>query len=420
MSRKLLFTFLFFYWLLSLLAQSFSQTIAVNPKGVNVNSQGATTVFLTFGNLQNYRPAEATWCGDIISAAPDLGLKCNPAASYGFLPTRYDQSKRSGNNAYTDVMSIPASVARRAYQAAARGEDARFFYVRRFISTNGGPDQFIDVTCRLSGGGARVPFSLTDVKLSFTNQETQVLFAQADKPLSPVKAEITYTGTGRLKGRWEVVLPGEELPEEKDLLTEATLPFEERATQRRYTQLSRFNNFLPPTGKFILPGPDVSRLPHNVDGTYLILLRIEASDDREADSSLTAINAGPDTVHSGAVAGFPLPVLRYVIGNADNFVNNNSDALQLLLPKENAALSASKNIDFAWGEISGASFYELEIQDAAGKHILFAWLRAGTKTYRAPSWLKEKATSLQWRVVAKDQNGKAISTSALRQFRLLQ
>lgn len=420
MNRKLLFTFLFFYWLLSLLAQSFSQTIAVNPKGVNVNSQGATTVFLTFGNLQNYRPAEATWCGDVISAAPDLGLKCNPAAIYGFLPARYDRSKRSGNNAYTDVMSIPPSVARRAYQAAARGEDARFFYVRRFISTNGGPDQFIDVTCRLSGGGARVPFSLTDVKLSFTNQETQVLFAQADKPLPPVKAEITYTGTGRLKGRWEVVLPGEELPAEKDLLTEATLPFEERATQRRYTQLSRFNNFLPPTGKVILPGPDVSRLPRNVDGTYLILLRIEASDDREADSSLTAINAGPDTVHSGAVAGFPLPVLRYVIGNADNFVNSTSDALQLLLPKENAALSASKNIDFAWGEISGASFYELEIQDAAGKHILFAWLRAGTKTYRAPSWLKEKATSLQWRVVAKDQNGKAISTSALRQFRLLQ
>ena len=319
MNRKLLFTFLFLYWLLSLLAQSFSQTIAVNPKGVNVNSQGATTVFLTFGNLQNYRPAEATWCGDIISAAPDSGLKCNPATIYGFLPARYDHSKRSGNNAYTDVMSIPASVARRAYQAAARGEEARFFYVRRFISTTGGPDQFVDVTCRLSGGGARVPFSLTDVKLSFINQETQVLFAQAEKPLPPIKAEITYTGTGRLKGRWEVVLPGEELPEEKDLLTEATLPFEERATQRRYTQLSRFNQFLPPTGKVILPGPDVSRLPHNVDGTYLILLRLEASDDREADSSLTAINAGPDTVHSGAVAGFPLPVLRYVIGNADNF-----------------------------------------------------------------------------------------------------
>ncbi len=419
MNRKLRFICLFLFWLLSLMAQGFSQTIAVNPKGVNVNSQGATTVFLTFGNLQNYRPAEATWCGDVIAATPDLGLKCNPAAIYGFLPTRYDQSKRSGNNAYTDVMSIPASVARRAYQAAARGEEARFFYVRRFISTTGGPDQFVDVTCRLSGGGARVPFSLTDVKLLFANQETQVLFAQADKPLPPLKAEITYTGTGRLKGRWEVVLPGEELPEEKDLLTEATLPFEERATQRRYTQLSRFNQFLPPTGKFMLPGPDVSRLPRNVDGTYLILLRLEASDDREADSSLTTINAGPDTVHSGAVAGFPMPVLRYVIGSADNFVNGTTDALSLLLPKANAALNANKAVDFVWGEISGASFYELEIQDAAGKHILYAWLRSGTKTYRAPSWLKDKATNLQWRVIAKDQNGKAISTSALSQFRLL-
>ena len=35
-------------------------------------------------------------------------------------------------------------------------------------------------------------------------------------------ARIAYTGTGRLIGRWEIVLPGEELPTPEDLLTEAT------------------------------------------------------------------------------------------------------------------------------------------------------------------------------------------------------
>ena len=396
----------------------FAQTIAVNPKGVNVNSQGATTVFLTFGNLRDYRPAEATWCGDLISAAPDQGLKCNPASIYGFLPARYDRSKRSGNNAYTDVMSIPSSVARRAYQAAARGEDARFFYVRRFVSTTGGPDQFVDVTCRLTGGGARVPFSLTDVKLVFGKEETQILFAEAGKPLPPVKADITYNGTGRLKGRWEVVLPGEELPSERDLLTEATLPFEERGLQKRYTQLSRFNVFLPPTGRFTLPGPDVTRLPMKVEGTYLLLLRIEASDDREGDSNLTNVNAGPDTVHSGAVAGFPLPVLRYVIGGSGQAASLAGAGLQLLLPRDDALLEARRPIDFTWIEVPNATFYELELQDAAGKNLLFAWLRSNLRSYRAPSWLKDKTETVRWRVVAKDQNGKAISESGFRTVRL--
>jgi hypothetical protein len=406
--------------LLLLIARpSFAQTIAVNPKGVNVNSQGATTVFLTFGNLGTYRAAEGTWCGSLISAAPDQGLKCNPATIYGLLPSRYDRSRRSGNNAYTDIMSIPPSVARRAYQAAVNGEDSRFFYVRRFVSTTGGPDQYVDVTCRLTGGGARVPFSLTDVKLLFGKEDAQILFAEADKPLPPVKADITYTGTGRLKGRWEVVLPGEELPDERDLLTEATLPFEERGLQKRYTQLSRFNIFLPPTGKYSLPGPDVARLPRKVEGTYLILLRIEASDDREGDSNLAAVNAGPDTVHSGAVAGFPLPVLRYVVGGLAQGVTPVTTALQLLLPRDNVSLDARRPLDFTWAEVPQASFYEVEIQDAEGRNLFFAWLRSGIKSYRAPSWLKDKTDILRWRVIAKDQAGKAIRESGFRTLRLL-
>lgn len=407
-------------WFFVLALPACAQTIAVNPKGVNVNSQGATTVFLTFGNLRDYRPAEATWCGDLISAAPDQGLKCNPASIYGFLPARYDRSRTSGNNAYTDVMSIPPSVARRAYQAAAQGEDSRFFYVRRFVSTTGGPDQYVDVTCRLTGGGARVPFSLTDVKLMFGKEETQILFAERGKPLPPVKADITYTGTGRLKGRWEVVLPGEELPDERDLLTEATLPFEERGLQKRYTQLSRFNVFLPPTGRYTLPGPDVTRLPMKVEGTYLLLLRIEASNDREGNSDLAAVNAGPDVVHSGAVAGFPLPVLRYVIGGIGQGTALAGATLQLLTPRNDAALDARRPIDFTWIAVPNASFYELEIQDADGKNILFAWLRSGLRSYRAPSWLKDKAEAVRWRVIAKDQNGKAISDSGFRNLRLTQ
>ena len=41
-----------------------------------------------------------------------------------------------------------------------------------------------------------------------------------------------------------------------DLLTEGTLPPELRGTQRRWTELERFNVFLPPTGEATFDGPD--------------------------------------------------------------------------------------------------------------------------------------------------------------------
>ncbi len=248
------------------------------------------------------------------------------------------------------------------------------------------------MTCRLTGGGARVPFALTDVKLTF-DVEAPVLYLKPGEKPPPLQAEISYNGTGRLKGRWEVVLPGEELPEERDLLTEASLPIEERALQRRYTQLERFNVFLPPTGKYTLPGPDVARLPNTAEGLYLVLLRVEASDDKEGDSDLAAVGAGAGVVHSGAVAGFPLPVLRYFVGGSQSapVTASAQKRLALLQPNDEAVLSLGQPVDFSWAEDGQAAFYRLEVEDAQGQPVLSALLPAGSGVYRAPSWLKEKA-----------------------------
>src|SRR5258708_7148495 len=91
-----------------------AQTIRVSPNEVNGYSQGATSVLLTFGGIVNKRPAEATWCGALIPATPDLGSQCDPSKIFGRLPQRYDQSTLSGSNAFTDVMSVTPAVARRA------------------------------------------------------------------------------------------------------------------------------------------------------------------------------------------------------------------------------------------------------------------------------------------------------------------
>src|SRR5688500_17274460 len=136
--------------------------VTVSPSSITAYSQGATSAYLTFGNVVDLQPAEATWCGEIIPAAPDIGFRCDPTTIFGVLPARYDQSRLNGAR-YTDIMSITPTVARRAYTDAVSGSDSRFFYVKHFIGTNGNPDQFVPVTIRLSGNGAGVPFSLTGV-----------------------------------------------------------------------------------------------------------------------------------------------------------------------------------------------------------------------------------------------------------------
>lgn len=315
-------------------------------------------------------------------------------------------------------MSIPPSVARRAYQAAVDGDTSSFFYVRRFINTAGGPDEFVNVTCRMSGGGARTPFSLTDVKLSFAIDKP-VMLLKVDEKVPPVKAEIAYNGTGRLKGRWEVVLPGDDPPSETDLLTEATLPIEERARQRRYTQLSTFNVFLAPDGKYILPGPDVSRLPNSVSGEYLLLLRVEATDEKEGDSNLATVGIGPGVVHSGAVAGFPLPVLRYYVGSGPD--KQLSNELKLLSPDDKLLVSFAEALEFRWSQVAAGTFYRLEIVNMAGQPLLSAVLLPGEGFYRAPPWLKEKVGTgnARWHVVALLRNGQQLTESDWRDFRLI-
>jgi hypothetical protein len=404
-----------------------AQTIRVNPTGVNVNTSGSTTAFLTFGPIRNFRVAEGTWCGELIPATPDLGFKCDPATIFGSLPSRFDRSRSSGNLGFTDIMSIPPSVVRRAYQAAQAGSNPSFFYVRHFVNLGGGgpapppgpdqppggpipplggPDEYVPVTCRLSGGGARTPFALTEVKVSFDTEaaENAVVFVAPGQKPPAINARITYNGTGRLRGRWEVALPGEQPPEDFDLLTEAALPVEQRAQQRRYTQISRFNLFLPPTGKYTLAGPDVARLPVTLEGPYLVLLRIEATDDKEADSDLSAIGVGAGVVHNGAIAGFPLPVLRYFVGGGRPGA---AVSLRMLTPVENATAPIGQPIDFSWTQAPGAALYQLEIADQSGKVILSALLQPLTLNYRAPSWLRGVAPGAvwQWRVSAIDQTG---------------
>jgi hypothetical protein len=419
-------------WLLFASATAHAVT-AVNPFGVNVRSSGPTTVFLTFQNLNAGETAvDAFWCGELNSTVmagnPTLQLPfavqssdpCVPGTIYGRLPVRNDRSRQSNSGAFTnltDVMTIPASVARRAYQDAQAGRNSAFFYVRRFIT--GGVDAFVIVTCRMAGGGARVPLALLDVRIAFEDRDRDapVVVVARDSSLPSFSANIAYNGGGTLKGRWEVMMPGDVEPNDEDLLTEATLPVERRALQRRYTLVERFEVFLPPTGRIDLPGPSPDKLPTAADGPYKVLLRIEASGEKESDSN----TGGGRIAHAGGVAGFPMPVLRYYVGSPDLVSNIASSgalaALTLFAPDVGAQFAKDQSITFSWLDFPGTTMYRLEVAHD-NEEVLSALVKPDAGRYAAPPWLAGNHTgkTLRWRVIALDERGNARAQSRWREF----
>ncbi len=397
-----------------LLASAADAITGRNPTGVNVSSHGPTTVFITFQGLAaGERAVAAFWCGDV-TATGVLGFNpCVPGTIFGSLPLRNDQSTVSGTGGvknFTDIMTIPDSVTRRAFQEALRGNSSEFFYVRQF--RNGGVDTFVTVTCRMAGGGARVPFALTDVKISFAAKggDKAILAVGTGEPLPDFGADIRYNGSGRLKGRWELVYPGDAEPSTRDLLTEATLPVEQRGTQKRYTLLERFEVFLPPTGRYYLPGPRRIRPTTDGGGLYRVLLRIEATDDKEGDSNTLA-----GVAVSGGVAGFPLPVLRYYVGTEEEALDRPvaRGRIGLMLPGSDARILPTK-LEFTWINHPDTAFYKLELVNDQGP-VLSAIVKSTGSSYRAPPWLQRYAgDALRWRVVAIDKNGVGIATSEWR------
>ena len=435
--------FKLFLLILGILSSNVSAVTGRSPTGVNVNSNGSSTVFITFQNLApDEIPVDAFWCGDVFNTGVVVGTNpCVPGTLFGHLPKKLDLSRITGaanaqlggkdsfkstdTNArksaaprnLTDIMSIPTPVIRRAYQEAQKGKSSEFFYVRQF--NNNGINTYVTVTCRMGGGGARTPLSLTRVDLNFksNNGRQPVTFVKQFERLKPLSAKVSYNGSGLLKGRWELVLPGDVEPSPFDLLSEASLPVEQRPLQKHYRLLSRFQKFLPPNGKVIIEGPNVKYLPTAEKGLYRILFRIEASNDKEGNSDTLA-----GIVNTGGVAGFPMPTLRYFVGDSDDYKQNKSyPPINLLLPLNNKTLTADQLV-FSWIDLednTDIATYKIEFyrDDNARSLIASAFIKAGISQYRPiGSTLNRLTSSFLWRVTALDKQGNILSTSPVRQL----
>lgn len=388
--------------------------VRVSPASVTVNSQGPTTAILTYSGVSGYAPAEGTWCASLAPVL-DRGVRCDPATIYGQTPRPSRPVSTAG--VFTDVMSVSASVAQRAYDTAIAGGSPRFYFVRRFeapaMTKVPGVDRYVIVALLLGGGGANAPFALTNVRLR-VDPDVPVLFVKRGTEPSPMTAEIAYTGSGRLRGRWEVVMPGETRPSVRDLMTEGSLPSTERGLQRRYREIERFNVLLLPNGRVTLPGPNPSRLPTTLDGSYTILLRVEASDDARSDLRVT----GSETVvHNGASAGFPMPTLRYIVGATGARVapSRIPQNVRLRLPVAGTTVAPDAALTLSWSDVASAERYRVEIESVAnGAMLLSAIVAPGVGRYAVPPFALPAPGPARWRVTALDAAGRESGRSEWR------
>jgi hypothetical protein len=372
--------------------------ISATPRFMQASISAATSQFITYsftpGNPR-VTVADGIFCTTLTSPAPTTGATATYAcaansefARHPTTATTFQTVQQNGSVVRaTETIRIPSSVTRTAQSLGA----ATFYFVRRFD-----PQGFAVVEIRATGAIMNAPIALNDVRLAFdTSQGPQPLvFVARGAALPPVTATLFYTGSGVLRGRWELVLPGDVAPTERDLLPEASLPRSERGTQRRYQLLQRFEQLLPGNGRVELKLPSLSPTlgATAFDGQYQLLLRIEAE---------PSIYGG----ESGA-ANFAMPLLRYFVGSIT------APAARITPVTAQIAFNGARPT-FSWSAVPQARYYRIEVADRNSTVIYSAIVRDNERSYSALSGFTAAAGN-QWRVQALDKAVQPVGESPWR------
>ena len=387
----------------------------VSPKRAvgNVSSDLAQTLSYSFtGNSTVVTPGDGTFCFDLIGALPSgstvTGNPCASGSEFARHPTVVSafQYTRVGGfvRSVRETIRVPSAVSRFARE----NNRARYYFVRNFL-----PNQYAIVAIELLGNVANQPIALTDMRMYFKQGgEQPIVFLKRGSALPPIEAKINFTGSGWLRGAWEIVQPGDVEPTESDLTTDASLPLQQRGLQRRYTVVGSFQQYLAAVGQATLTPPDLSRFPVTVDGGYRVLLRIFAD---------PAIGAEGDARLASGSAGFALPTARYFVGSfASHGAKSTLPAMTINRPAPDHTFSATESVSFGWKASTDAAVYLLEAVDFTGRVVAAAQVPASTvelnSAYTAPQpWRTQAAKgATRWRVTAYGRDGEALARSEWR------
>ncbi len=392
----------------------------VSPKRVvgNVSSDLTQVLSYTFsGNTSSVSPGDGLFCLDLIVGLPagntTTGNPCTNGSQFARHPTVSGafQSTRVGSfiRSVRETIRVPSAVSRFARENGR----SRYYFARQFS-----PNQYAVVAIELLGNVANQPISITDMRMYFKQGgEQPIVFLKRGDALPTVEAKLVFTGSGWLRGAWEVVQPGDLDPTESDLMTDASLPLSQRGLQRRYTVVGTFQQYLPAIGQVTLTPPDLSRFPVRADGAYRVLLRLFA------DPAIGADNEG--RLASGAAA-FALPTARYFVGSfASHGTTSTLPSISVSLPSVNHVFAATEAVSFRWQATRDAAVYLLEAVDATGKLVAAAQVPASAVElntgYSAPAPWRAQATlgagAVRWRVTAYSRDGEALARSDWRGVR---
>lgn len=373
---------------------------------IDVALDAPTPISIRYTQAGNDTPLAGQFCSALAIPYPPRGVADgSPCAAGSVLGAAGAAVGFRAAPLTGEHLVVPESVARLAAQAARASGQGVFYFARRFASGQWGV-----VRLRLTGDLASAALAFTDIRLAFqqgAGQQGIGFFARGQR-LPPVAATLRYRGGGLMRARWEVVMPGDELPSPLDLTAEASLDAADRTRQRRYRVLDRIQVILPAVGRGVLPGPDPRLLPNDQYGQYLLLLRIEASDSL-SDSK-------------GGRAPFVLPVLRYHIGETSGPAASavaSADTIALLpTPMPNPS-GDERAVVLAWRAIRQGAIYRLEV-DVDGVLLHAARVRFDsqqeTVQYTLPPFVTAGLPSqgTRWRVLALDAEGRPTGISDWR------
>ncbi|CAN5709231.1 hypothetical protein BH11PSE7_BH11PSE7_20070 [soil metagenome] len=375
----------------------------VAPRQVALTSGGPTSRQLTYNFIgPSSTPVGSFVCTQLITNPPTGASATNPCApgaqSFGLSVESSGftvQPTVAGRSIASETVLFPQAFARLSAALAQQTGNSSLYFVRQFQDGS-----YAVVQLQAVGSSLADPLTLTDVQLAFrTGRGRQPTVSLAPGEAVPSSfADIYYTGSGTLRGRWEVVEPGLTVPDRSDLVPEASVARSDRGRQRRYRLVERFEYALGPGGHFVLPGPDPARLPVRQTGGYLVLLRIEAV---------------PAGTHFGiaaehGAAPFSLPVLVYQVGaGVDGGTALAARFVELVDVRRGRVPT------LAWRAIPEAATWRVELADANGIIVGSKFLRREETRYGLSGVLAQRTRgkAVQWRVQAFDDGRKPIGRS---------
>lgn len=308
--------------------------LRVSPNTYNVNAGHGQKVLARIENDSGQFTVRGrgTFC---FTFSPATG--CDPPNVLGFQSVASSNFPSGFVDGFDVNISISALILNKVQvlmqQDASR---ALFFFVIELVPAAGvdlgngaNVPFFVQVNFRMFGGSsAGKALSITRIKLTSVlpgkPEVRNTIINEENRTLGEFCLEIWYTGSGRVDGSWQLVTNNHPAPEKRDLMTEASLPENERRLQRNFLEVKQIRTYFGPKGYVKLTLP-FSAIPTDLRGLMLLFPRFEASRDRL--SNVTGGNSliGNTFVRTGLTMEGTVPTMRVlnaITGEPYQFLTN--------------------------------------------------------------------------------------------------